>query len=50
MATMNKFKKYLINFIVLYIIVSVLIWFCVKQINKKDTEEQKYVSQTVQEK
>ncbi|MGN1351209.1 MAG: hypothetical protein ACI4VE_00170 [Clostridia bacterium] len=39
METMKKFKKYLINFIVLYIIVSLLVWLCVKVMKNRYKQE-----------
>lgn len=44
MPTMKKFWKYLLNFIILYIIVSALTWLCLRAINNKNvqtTEENK---------
>ena len=36
---LKKFKKYLINFIVLYIIVSLLVWLCVKVMKNRYKQE-----------
>ena len=38
MPTMKKFWKYLLNFIILYIIVSALTWLCLRVINNKDVQ------------
>ena len=41
MDTMKKFKKYLINFIVLFLIVNLLVWLCVNNLKDKETNQQK---------
>lgn len=40
MDTMKKFKKYLINFIVLFLVVSLLVWLCVNNLKDKGTNQQ----------
>lgn len=41
MPTMKRFWKYLLNFIVLYILVSALVWLCLRVMKNKEvpTEE-----------
>ena len=48
MPTMKKFWKYLLNFIILYIIVSALTWLCLRAINnnKVQTNGENTVSNT----
>lgn len=50
MPTMKRFWKYLLNFIVLYIIVSALTWLCLRIINNKDvqTDNENAVSNTLE--
>ena len=51
MATMKKFKQYLINFIVLYLIVNVLVWLCIQTFNKENkiNTEENYIQGNIQE-
>ena len=46
----KKFWKYLLNFIILYIIVSALTWLCLRIINNKDvqTDNENAVSNTLE--
>ena len=37
MATMKKIWKYLLNFLVLYLLVSLLIWLCLKVMDSRKT-------------